>query len=206
MKQRKTDLKNVPDIDLDIREIIEKYYDTVKSTALYVTRSEDIASDITQDVFTTLVEKWDHINRKYTGAWILGVTRNKLFEYFRQNNKNSAVIPLEDTAITDDNALSSYDSYFELSDEQLNSLKEKVLSVLSENERRIYEAYFVEKHTYDEICALYSMSYSAATSRIKRIRRKLERSIKENGPDTLGLLAVSTAALTYVAQLIFNGR
>lgn len=207
MKKKKNGFYKVRDADLDIRGIIDKYYDAVKANALYVTRSEDAASDVTQEVFKTLVEKWEKIDRNYAGVWLFGVTRRKLLEFFHKSARADGILPLEDAEIVDNKALSSDDVYFDLTDEQLDAAKERVLSVLTDDERALYEAYFVERKTYGDICALYSLSYSAATSRVKRIRRKLERSVKENGPDALiVLLSVSGAAMAYFSNMIFNGR
>ena len=197
--------EHTPDAELDLAGVIEKYYDAVKSNALYVTRSEHAASDVTQSVFTLLVERWDKLKHDRIGAWIFAAERRKLLEFFREKERGGSVLPLDEME-KPDAALSAEDKYFELTDAELEAVRDRVLSVLSDGERELYEAYFVEGRTYEDICALYSLTYYAATSRVKRIRRKLERSVKENGPDTLALLAASSAAAAFAARVIFCGR
>lgn len=199
-------IEHTEDAGLSLREVIEKYYAAIRADALYVTRSEEEAEDITQEVFTSLAERWDELKHERIGAWIFGALRFRLLEYFRENGRQNKTVPIDGPAAINSSSISSEDNYFALSDEQIEKIRQKVLSVLSEKERKLYEIYFVEGRTYDDICALYSISYSAATSRIKRIRRKLEKSIKKNSPDTLSALAASPVILAYVMNVIFNGK
>ena len=77
--------------------------------------------------------------------------------------------------------------------------------MLSEKERALYELYFTEHRSYEDICSIYSIGYNAAAQRIKRIRRKLEKTIKGNGNDLLPTLAAAVS-VQIVTYLIFNGR
>ncbi len=196
--------EHTPDETLDLKSVIIKYYDAVRSNALHATRSENAAADVTQSVFTLLVERWDSLDHSRIGGWIFAALRRKLLEYFRKAAKDGAVLSLDDAEDADEQ-LSSEDVYFDLSDSEIDAVKERVLSVLSEEERKIYDAYFTEGRSYEDICAVYSLSYSAASSRVMRIRRKLEKSIKENGGDLLPMLAAA-ASLPVVYYVIFNGR
>ena len=194
--------ERTPDAELGLEGVIIKYYDAVRANALHVTRSEHTAADITQSVFTLLVERWDGLEHDRIGAWIFACERRKLLEFFRSARRESAVLSLDENGI-EDGALSGVDSYFEITDDELDAVKERVLSVLSADERVLYEAYFTEGRSYEDICALYSLSYSAATSRVKRIRRKLEESIKNNGGDLMLILtALVPAALAIEILLI----
>lgn len=193
-----------PDAGLDLESVIKKYYDAVRSNALHSTRSESAAADITQDVFVLLCERWDTLKRDRVGGWIFSVLYRKLREYFRKTSRENAVISLDDTQASEI-APSVEDVYFETDDDEIEAVRERVLSVLSDEERKLYEACFVEGRSYEDVCAVYSLSYAAATSRVKRLRRKLEKSIKKNGKDILPILtAAATSAI--LTQIIFNGR
>lgn len=192
------------DLGLTLEETVKKYYDAVKANALYVTGEESAAEDVTQNVFTLLVERWDVLERSRVGAWIFKTLRNKLLEYFREKTRDGEIIPLENADNLNDEALLTDDAYFKLTDEQIDEIRERVLSVLNERERELYESYFISGHSYEEICGVYRIRYTAASSRINRIRRKLEKSIKDN-KDVLPMLSAAAAA-AIIKQIIFRGR
>ena len=196
--------EHTPDAGLDLEGVVEKYYNAVKSNAMHATRSETAAADITQDVFALLVDRWDRLSPDKIGGWIFAVLRRKLFEYFRKIERDGSVMPINE-AVEDDLRLSEEDSYFELTDSEFEAIKERVLSVLSDSERALYEMYFVEGRSYEDICDLYSLGYRAAASRVKRIRRKLETSIKNNGTDILPVFA-AFVLVPLMAYVIFSGR
>ncbi|MBQ7500360.1 MAG: sigma-70 family RNA polymerase sigma factor [Clostridia bacterium] len=192
-----------PDSELDLEGVIKKYYDAVRSNALHATRSENDAADITQNVFTLLVERWDGLERDRIGGWLFAVTRRKIHEHFRAASKDVAVISIDNSGDSSGIDLPMEDKYFALRELDMEAVKQRVLSVLSDAERSLYDAYFTEGRSYEDICSAYTLSYSAASSRIKRIRRKLEQSIKDNSEI---LPVLSALSVPVIMKIMFNGR
>ena len=60
-----------------------------------------------------------------------------------------------------------------ISDEDVLAAKEKLLSLLSGEERQMYEDYFVHKMSYEQIAAKLGINRATASKRLKHITKKL---------------------------------
>ena len=73
-----------------INQIIEKYYGRVYAFALVHVISEDIAKDLTQDVFLQLVRKEQELIKiEDLEAYVFTVARNRTYKYFKKINRNN---------------------------------------------------------------------------------------------------------------------
>ena len=165
------------------------------------------ADDLTQNVFTVLSEKWDTLEKTNIGAWIFGVARRKLYEYYREKKKTTANIVSMELLKTE---LTQYDqdndTYFLIDDETINKIKDEILDMLSDDERELYEEYFVKGVPYEIIMQIYSISYSAATSKVNRLKEKINHCISVKSASLLSFGLVYSAITLSLMSDLLGGR
>ena len=147
-------------------EIMERYYKTIyKFCYLKLNGDSQAAEDCTQEVFLILYKKIDKIkkdeNVKY---WLLETASREVKKYIRKNPKNIDFI--ED--ISEKNL--SID--FEIADEN------EILSILTEQERKIIEDYYHGKDK-NVISKENNLSLHSLYLKIHRIKAKLKKYIEE---------------------------
>ena len=190
------------DSDLSLEQVIEKYYPVIYENNYYLLfKSKVNAQDVTQNVFTLLVEKWDELEKTHIRAWLFSVARLKLYEFYRSNKRISDhVVSLE--LLKDELPISNeiHDTY-NIDDKTLEKIKEEVLDMLTDDERRLYEDYFVNGVSYDKLMKLYSISYSAVTTRVSRLKEKLNHCI---GVKSASLLSFGFVYSTITLSLLYK--
>lgn len=128
--------------------VIEKYYSRVYAFALVHVISEDIAKDLTQDVFLQLVKKEKDLH--YVGdieAYIFTIARNRAYKYFKKINNSN----LLKTKI-----MNSYNNKYVDVEENIiaGDLEEKLkelINQLPDRQREIYLMSREEGLSYKEI-------------------------------------------------------
>lgn len=198
--------KDLEDSELTLSEIIIKHYDKVWVNVYYLLHhSENDANDVTQEVFSYLFEQWDKIDKKYIGAWLQNVAGKKAYEFLRKQQKDRKFVKQIGPTFIENGVDAKCDTYFEIKEERFEEIKAEVLDMLNESERELYSAFFEKKMTYQDIMKHYSLSYTAATSRISRIRKKIEKNVK-NRSDSLYSAEISGIVAMYLIQIIFGNR
>lgn len=74
-----------------LNQIIEKYYSRVYAFALVHVISEDIARDLTQDVFLELARRKQDLKKlDDPEAYVFTVARHRTYQYFKKIHRNQA--------------------------------------------------------------------------------------------------------------------
>lgn len=132
-----------------VTELWQDYEPYIRKLCTYKLKSiPDYIDDCVQDVFLNLS---DALNKgkiiEYPKAWLTKVANNKIKDIYNQAKKEAEkIVPLESQNL--DNTYSGivYDEYFEIKDEQIPFLKEKVIDMLDEKEKRLlYDRYVLNK-------------------------------------------------------------
>lgn len=200
---------NKNDSELSLQDILEKYYSPIWMNNFYLLfQSKSDADDVTQSVFLVLLEKWDSIDRTNVGAWLYGVARRKLYEFYRQKKIEGVTVFSAEilNAIIKQDDYFENDTYFKLSEEIILKIKSEILDSLSHDEIKLYNDYFVKGMSYEDIMKLYSLSYSAAASRVHRLKDKLNHLVGEKSSALLSLGITYTAFSLYLLMLMYNNR
>lgn len=161
------------------KDIIEKYYKRIHDICLYNTGYNKAEADnCTNEVFITLIIKWEGIKKRNDlFPWLLKTTENKLKEYYRRKKKDSKIVSIEEMQIEDTSNTELVDLV--VSDKEIEMNKENILNELSEEERKLYNDYFEKKLSYNEIAGSLGIKYSAAQMRVSKLRKKLEKKVLE---------------------------
>ena len=174
---------------------INRYYNSIY-TLIYGKTGKDklYADECCNYIFFLFSIKADKLKDEIVYPWLLKTADNKLKEYFRQKEKDKCVISLEEVPFVLVDKTELVDRI--ITDRDIEAAKQKLLSLLSEEERQMYEDYFVHKLTYAEIANKLGIDRNTAAKRLHTIRKKLE----EEASKVLGI-AGSVTVLRIITAL-----
>lgn len=169
MKEKKliNSLKNKDEKAL--ADLIENYSGILKSVIKRVLQSfPDLWDECLNE---TLMAVWQNIdsydcNRSSFKNWCASVARYKAIDTLRREVRHNN---LEE--IRDENCYTGNE--FDL------VLVKEIFKYLSPEDRKLFEAIFIEGYTYDEMAQKLGVSKDALYSRVKRSRRKIEKEFGE---------------------------
>lgn len=169
MKEKKliTSLKNKDEKAL--ADLIENYSGILKSVIKRVLQSfPDLWDECLNE---TLMAVWQNIdfydcNRSSFKNWCASVARYKAIDTLRREVRHN-----NREEIRDEN--SYIGNEFDL------VLLKEIFKYLSPEDRKLFEAIFIEGYTYDEMAKKLGVSKDALYSRVKRSRRKIEKEFGE---------------------------
>lgn len=148
---------------VEMKEIIEKYSNTVYRVALTRTKSIENAEDIFQEVFLKLSEKNPHFeSEEHTKAWLIRVTIN-LTKNFHRSSWNQKVTSLEE------------DISFETKEE--SDVIEKV-NELPQNYRTVIYLFYYEGYKIKEISDLLKKNEGTIKTWLSRAREALKEKLE----------------------------
>lgn len=169
MKEKKliTSLKNKDEKAL--ADLIENYSGILKSVIKRVLQSfPDLWDDCLNE---TLMAVWQNIdsydcNRSSFKNWCASVARYKAIDTLRREVRHN-----NREEIRDENGYTG--------NEFDQVLLKEIFKYLSPEDRKLFEAIFIEGYTYDEMAQKLGVSKDALYSRVKRSRRKIEKEFGE---------------------------
>lgn len=169
MKEKKliTSLKNKDEKALAY--LIENYSGILKSVIKRVLQSfPDLWDECLNE---TLMAVWQNIdsydcNRSSFKNWCASVARYKAIDTLRREIRHN-----NREEIRDENSYTG--------NEFDRVLLKEIFQYLSPEDRKLFEAIFIEGYTYDEMAQKLGVSKDALYSRVKRSRRKIEKEFGE---------------------------
>ena len=170
-------------------ELVEKYTEKVFNLSYRITRSQEDAEEISQDVFITLHAK----SRSFQGksafsSWLYRITANAAFMKLRQK-KSSAAVSLEDInpsiveSWVDQN---SNDIGYISSRHELREVIEQAIAKLPEEYRMIFIMRDVDGLSSQEVSEIMGASVPAIKSRLHRARLMLRKKLQGFYDDYVG--------------------
>lgn len=169
MKEKKliNSLKNKDEKAL--ADLIENYSGILKSVIKRVLQSfPDLWDECLNE---TLMAVWQNVdsydcNRSSFKNWCASVARYKAIDILRREIRHN-----NREEIRDENSYTGNE--FDL------VLLKEIFKYLSPEDRKLFEAIFIEGYTYDEMAQKLGVSKDALYSRVKRSRRKIEKEFGE---------------------------
>ena len=169
MKEKKliTSLKNKD--EKAFADLIENYSGILKSVIKRVLQSFPDLWD--KCLNETLMAVWQNIdsydcNRSSFKNWCASVARYKAIDTLRREVRHN-----NREEIRDENSYTG--------NEFDRVLLKEIFKYLSPEDRKLFEAIFIEGYTYDEMAQKLGVSKDALYSRVKRSRRKIEKEFGE---------------------------
>lgn len=158
------------------RKQFKKLYDTYlpkiyRFIYMRVGQDEEVAEDLTSDVFLKALERMDELdNGKHPGAWLYTVARNRLKNYYRDNKKYVDVDAIAWTLEGEDGKATME----AMGDKHVLT---QLLSQLSDENRKIVTMKYIEGWSFKDIGAVLEKSTGAVRVQAHRALRELKESL-----------------------------
>ena len=134
---------------------------------------KDLVDDCVSDVFLSLLKALkNNTEINYPKAWLTKVANNKITDIYRNKEKQVE----REVALNEETLSGSYyDTYNfqEVTDEQIEQIKETILNELDETDRSLIENYYIKKMKVKEIASLYNLSESRVKVKLFRARKTI---------------------------------
>ena len=164
--------------DKELTQITEDNYESLYRFCRGKVRTDEDAFDITQDVFRALVEAYSKLrNKNAVRKWLYATAHNMIADYYKQMAKESENRTLDNTS--DEELGLFYEMTEEVSDEEIEAYKKEALSILSEDDKKLYEEAVVLKRKPDDLATEYGISVDAMYKRIERLKKRIKLIAKQ---------------------------
>lgn len=157
-------------------QISELYYDKILRYCLAITNNNyENSLDITQEVFLVFSKKKNELEDDKIEHWLLAVARKKALEYYRYLKNEKMVSSIEDTFTDADEIFSTMTKFYSYSDADIKMTIEAIMKMLTKSEYDLFIKKFIENKSQAEIAEEYGISISSVSSRVNRLRNKIEK-------------------------------
>ncbi len=165
---------------VQLETIINDNYDAIFKYCRRRVNKEEDAYDLTQTVFTALVESFDRINHESCRQWLYNTANNKVIDFYRKNKRRSQ--HMSDDEYDDERIGAIVDPFEALNEHNFENNIEAILGRLSELERELCEdilKYSQGLLTYAQIAEKNSCSETVIRKRVSRLKSKVAKIIGE---------------------------
>ena len=153
----------------------------VSSYISSLVRNFQDSEDILQSVALTVAEKYESYNHDTSFvAWAIGIARNRVYQYYRQNAKDKKIVSL------DSEAVSKITEIYEKQTSKINETKnalEFCIAKLKGKWREILEMRYYRELSINRIAQNFGLSNNAVFITLHRVRLALEDCIKRTMAD-----------------------
>ena len=165
--------------------LYNKYHRKIYYTALKITGSEELAQDVTQDVFLKIWETRSRIDpHQNFAAYIHVICRNVIFNLYKK-------AALEDTIRKQLQQFAAITTSDEEDDDFYESYKEllyKAIEELPVQRRKIYEYCKLKGKTYDHLAHTLCISRSTVQDHIVKANKFIKESLLKYGGASFAML------------------
>ncbi|MBN8548859.1 MAG: sigma-70 family RNA polymerase sigma factor [Deltaproteobacteria bacterium] len=165
-------------------ELLNRYSEKVHNLSIRITRSEEDAEEVLQDVFVTVYNKIDKFEGKSAfSSWLYRITVNTSFMKLRKRKQNNSISIEEVSPGIRDNWVGSRsdasDMNYICSRHELRDELEKAIAKLPEEYRVIFVLRDVDGLSNQEVGEILSLSVPAVKSRLHRSRLMLRKRLQK---------------------------
>jgi len=176
--------------DRGYHHLVDAYADRVFSTCLNLTRNQEDAEDVTQEVFTTIYLSLDKFegNSKLS-TWIYSVATNKCKEFLRRKTRKKrsgyhTELEREDSNFVPLQIIDFQHPGTLMEDKEQASVLFSAIEQLAENQSIAFTLHKIEGRSYQEVAEMMELSVSSVESLLfrakKRLQQLLEHYYREN--------------------------
>ena len=156
-------------------ELIRVYYPFVYAIVIRIVNNPHDAEEVVQDTFLNVyrgLEQYQEMEKFKN--WLGEIARNRARSWLRKQRIDT--VPIDEVS---EHTLGIQD----LPDEQLirreqRELIRRAMGTLSEKDREIARAYYLDGVSYDELTRTHGLSYNAIAFRLSRAKRQLTRRLQ----------------------------
>jgi len=163
----------------EIEQVFLEYYTPIcKYCASRMPKHISYSEDIANEAFVLLCKKWHGLEKRNIRAWLYRTADNLIKEFFRKTKKEALNLEYIENSDAANNLI--YEQDFEnISDDDIEIIKNRILSGLSDADKKIFAMNFIEKLPHKEIGQKLLISEEAVKKRVYRLKQKIISKINE---------------------------
>ncbi len=156
-------------------DLVRVYYPFVYAIVIKIVNNPHDAEEVVQDTFLNAyrgLEQYQEMTKFKN--WLGEIARNRARSWLRKQRVDT--VPIDEVS---EHSLGTQD----LPDEQLirreqRELIRRAMETLSEKDREIAQAYYLDGASYDELTETHGLSYNAIAFRLSRAKRQLTKRLQ----------------------------
>ncbi len=163
-------IKQAEKIWLEHQSYIRKFCEyKLKSTP-------DLIDDCMQEVFLALLRAlMDSKKIDYPKAYLTKIALNKINDIYKTEEKSKAnIVPFEENSVT-----ATVEFELPVSDEEIDKYANKILTSLTDSERKLIEDFYIKKIKQKDIASELNISENALRQQVFRLKHKIIKEIKK---------------------------
>lgn len=164
-----------------LEELYEENYEFLYllccKTVRYRASCHELIEDCIQETFEVAIRHWEQLTQHPNPrGWLVRTCLNLLKDRQKQDRLHQRILRRWAETGPGDLQPDAYERYFR--EEAARTDLEKIMAALSEEERRLYAAYFVERQTMASIAEQHHITVNQVKNVLKRIRRKAKKALR----------------------------
>ncbi|MFH2108136.1 MAG: sigma-70 family RNA polymerase sigma factor [Chrysiogenia bacterium] len=166
-------------------ELMRKYEKKIFSFVIRMVRNEDVAVDLTQDLFFKIYTVMDKYNFEYKfSTWAYRICYNLVIDHIRKNQ--SQVDSLDDDSISPHELFASEnvsreDGFRNLAREETRDYVWRVVDHIPLKFRELILLRYIQDLKYEEIAAITSLPVGTVKNRIFKAKEILKQEMEKDG-------------------------
>ena len=149
-------------MNLNFEDIYKKYYSSLNKYLLSLTRSEDLAEELTQETFFKALKNINKYDEKYKMlTWLCQIGKNTYYSLYKKNKKIEA---LDDSILIDS---------------ETNKELLKIIHSLDEPYKKVFTLRTYGELSFKEISNIYNKTESWARVVCHRAKLKIKEKLKD---------------------------
>jgi len=158
-----------------LTQLVGRWHKTFCNKAYWIVKDADLAKDIAQDSWTTIISNIDSLKDRYSfGGWALRIVYSKSLDALRKASKKRVKQEVYKKDIENNTVVEVQDDYQPLKVALLKSIKS-----LPEHQKLVIKLFYVEDYSLKEISNILKISTGTVKSRLFHAREKLKENLKK---------------------------
>ena len=156
-------------------ELMRAYYAFVYRIVINIVNNPHDAEEVVQDTFLNVYRGLtEYEERTKFRSWLAKIARNRALNWRREQRADS--VPIDDVGESAVQAADSLDERL-IRDEQRELIR-RAMGALSQKDRDIARAYYLDGASYEELIRTHGLSYKAISFRLSRAKRTLAKRLQ----------------------------
>lgn len=153
-------------------QLYEKYSSPLYLNLLKLTKSEEVAEELLQDIFLKIWNKRDTLDiHTGFGGYLFKISQNLVYDFFRKAKQDKA-LRQRITAVATENYTHIEET---LLSKENRTLLQRAISTLPPVRQQIFRLCKLEGKTYEEVATLLGISVSTVNDHIVKATRHIRR-------------------------------
>ena len=156
-----------------LAKLVKRWHKPFCNKAYWLVKDADLAKDIAQDSWTTIISKIDSLKDPHSfGSWALRIVYSKSLDEVRKDSRKRAKQEVYKKEIKNETITEDEEDNQQLKTRLLNSIK-----CLSHQQQTVIKLFYIEDYSLKEIEDILNIKVGTAKSRLFHARETLKKSL-----------------------------